>query len=73
MHASKSSALEEILSKNDESDAYVPEGRPGRKPGSGQKPVQKPAGRNNQAWRAIEDMKNRRQLDKGLKEIYEDD
>ena len=74
MHASNSSALEEILSKNDESDAYVPEGgRPGRKPGTSQKPAPKSQGRNNQAWRAIEDMKNRRSLDNGLKEVYEED
>ena len=74
MRTSKSSAIEDILSKDDGSDAYEHiEGRPGRKPGSGMKAAPKAAGRNNQAWRAIEDMKNRRQLDKGLKEVYDED
>ena len=69
----KSSAIDDILSKDDTNDHYEPEGRPGRKPGSGAKPAAaRPQGRNTQAGRAIEDMKASRRLDDHLKEVYED-
>jgi len=68
--SANSSAIEAILSKNDDNDDYAPEGRPGRKPGSA-KPASRPAARNTQAWRAIEDMKENQRLDRNLKEIYE--
>jgi hypothetical protein len=68
----KSSALDDILSKHDDNDDLPPEGRPGRKPGSAaSKAPPRPAGRNTQAWRAIEDMKANRNLDRNLKEVYE--
>ena len=70
--SANSSAIEDILSKTDDNDDYTPEGRPGRKPGSA-KPAPRPAARNTQAWRAIEDMKENRRLDRNLKEIYEED
>ena len=73
MPASKSSAIDDILAKSDDHDHYEPEGRPGRKPGSAAKPAPRPAGRNTQAWRAIEDMKDSHRLDQGLKEIYEEE
>ncbi|MGE5625649.1 MAG: hypothetical protein ACM3ZT_08890 [Bacillota bacterium] len=72
MHGSKSAAIDEILSKSDDSDHYEPEGRPGRKPGAAKPPV-KPQGRDRQAWRAIEDLKDNRRLDRKLKEIYDED
>jgi len=72
MSASNSSALEDILSKNDDNDDYQPEGRPGRKPG-GAKPAPRAPARNTQAWRAIEDMKENRRLDRNLKEVYEEE
>ena len=69
----KSTALDDILSRHDDSDDLPPEGRPGRKPGSASsKAPSRPAGRNTQAWRAIEDMKANRRLDRTLKEIYEE-
>lgn len=67
----KSPELDDILSKpaEDESARYdVPAAR---KPTSA-KPV-RPGQRNAQAWRAIEDMKATRRLDRGLKEVYEDE
>ncbi|HEX2666758.1 MAG TPA: hypothetical protein VHP13_00110 [Gammaproteobacteria bacterium] len=73
MQTSKSSAIDEILSKDDQPDHYEPEGRPGRKPGSANpRPAAKPQGRNTQAWRAIEDMKANRRLDTDLKEVYDE-
>ena len=70
----KSDALDDILSKHDHDDDLPPEGRPGRKPGSAanNKAPPRPAARNTQAWRAIEDMKENRRLDKNLKEVYEE-
>ena len=73
MSAANSSAIDEILSKTDDNDDYTPEGRPGRKPGSAKPAQPKTAPRNNQAWRAIEDMKASRRLDRNLKEIYEEE
>ena len=70
---SKSNALDEILSSNDDNDHYEPEGRPGRKPGQAKPTAPKPQARNTQAWRAIEDMKDNRRLDRKLKEVYEDE
>ena len=73
MQVSKSSAIDDILSKHEDNDDYHPEGRPGRKPGSA-KPAAtgKPALRNTQAWRAIEDMRESRKLNRNLKEVYDD-
>jgi len=73
MPGPKTPALDEILSKDDASDHYEPAaGRPGRKPGAQTSPATKPQGRNNQAWRTIEDLKANRRLDDHLKEVYED-
>ena len=71
MQTSKSSAIDEILSKSsdDEGFEYVPS-PPGRKPAA--KPA-KPQARNTQAWRAIEDMREKRRLDGKLKEVYEEE
>ena len=71
MQTSKSSAIDEILSKSadDEGFEYVPS-PPGRKPAT--KPA-KPQARNTQAWRTIEDKKESLRLDRKLKEIYEED
>jgi hypothetical protein len=70
----KSNALDDILSKHDDNDDLPLEGRPGRKPGSASsKAPPRPAGRNTQAWRAIEDMKANQRLDRNLKEIYEEE
>lgn len=72
MHTSKSSAIEDILSKNDDDGfEYEGPGHAGRKPAV--KAASKPAARNTQAWRAIEDMKDKRRLDGKLKEVYEDE
>jgi len=69
----KSTALDDILSKHDDNDDLPPEGRPGRKPGSAaSKAPPHPAGRNTQAWRAIEDMKASKRLDRNMKEVYDD-
>ncbi|HEX4300902.1 MAG TPA: hypothetical protein VH327_08535 [Gammaproteobacteria bacterium] len=73
MQASKSSAIDDILSKHDDNDDYHPEGRPGRKPGVAKAAPGKPALRNTQAWRAIEDMKESQRLKRGLKEVYDED
>ena len=73
MSAANSSAIEDILSKSDDNDDYTPEGRPGRKPGSAKPAQAKTAARNTQAWRAIEDMKENRRLDRNLKEVYEEE
>ncbi|HSN18647.1 MAG TPA: hypothetical protein VLV87_10635 [Gammaproteobacteria bacterium] len=73
MSAANSSAIDEILSKSEDNDDYTPEGRPGRKPGSAKPPQPRPSARNNQAWRAIEDMKESRRLDRNLKEVYEEE
>jgi hypothetical protein len=72
MPVSKSSAIEDILSKHEDPDHYEPEGRRGRKPGVPKPPAAKPALRNTQAWREIEDMKESRRLNRHLKEVYED-
>jgi hypothetical protein len=69
----KSSALDDILSRHEDSDDLPPEGRPGRKPGSASsKAPPRPTARNTQAWRAIEDMKANQRLDRNLKEVYDD-
>ena len=73
MSAANSYAIDELLSKSDDHDDYTPEGRPGRKPGSAKSAQPKAALRNNQAWRAIEDMKENRRLDRNLREIYEEE
>jgi len=70
MHGSES-AIEAILSKDDDVEFHESEGRPGRKPGV--KPAVKPVVRDRQAWRAIEDLRDSRRLDRKLKEIYEED
>ncbi|HEV7164845.1 MAG TPA: hypothetical protein VGO35_05575 [Gammaproteobacteria bacterium] len=73
MHTSKSSAIEDFLSKTSEDDGfeYESQGHAGRKPTS--KAPARPAARNTQAWRAIEDMKEKRRLDGKLKEVYEEE
>ena len=72
MQVSKSSAIDDILSKHEDNDDYHPEGRPGRKPGSAKPAQPKTAARNTQAWRAIEDMKESQRLNRNLKEVYDD-
>jgi hypothetical protein len=72
MQVSKSSAIDDILSKHDDNDDYHPEGRPGRKPGVAKPAQPKSTARNTQAWRAIEDMKESRRLNQNLKEVYDD-
>lgn len=73
MPVPKSSALDDILSRHDDSDDLPPEGRPGRKPGSASsKAPPRSTARNTQAWRAIEDKKADRRLDRNLKEVYDD-
>lgn len=73
MHTSKSSAIEDILSKAGDDDGFEYEGpgQAGRKPGAAK--AAKPTPRNTQAWRAIEDMKEKRRLDGKLKEVYEEE
>lgn len=73
MHTSKSSAIDDFLSKTSDEDGYEYEGpgQAGRKPAS--KAPARPAARNTQAWRAIEDMKDKRRLDGKLKEVYEEE
>jgi hypothetical protein len=73
MQVSKSSAIDDILSKHEDNDDYHPEGRPGRKPGSAKPAQPKTALRNTQAWRAIEDMKESQRLNRNLKEVYDDE
>lgn len=71
----KSSALDDILSKTGDDDHFEFEaGTPGRRPGSKNppKPAGKAAARNLQAWRAIEDLKDGKRLDRKLKEVYEE-
>ena len=70
---SKSSALEEILSRSDYADGMdIPSpGAPGRKPASAKPPAAKHL-RTTQAWRKVEDALDNRRLDKKLKEVYED-
>ena len=46
---------------------------PDRKPGSAKPAQPKAALRNTQVWRAIEDMKESRRLNRDLKEVYDDD
>lgn len=76
MHASKPPAIDDILSKtgDDEGFDYEPSA-PGRKPGSKlpSKASGKATARNLQAWRAIEDMRDKRRLDGKLKEVYEEE
>ena len=72
MQASKSSAIDDILSKHEDNDDYHPEGRPGRKPGMPKPVAAKQALRNTQAWRAIEDMKESQRLNRNLKEVYDE-
>jgi hypothetical protein len=72
MSVSKSSAIDDILSKHEDPDHYEPEGRRGRKPGVAKPPTPKQALRNTQAWRAIEDMKESRRLKSNLKEVYDE-
>lgn len=73
MPTPKSSPLDDILSNHDDNnDHYEPEGRPGRRPGQ-PKAAAKPQARNTQAWRAIEDMRDKRRLDGKLKEVYEEE
>ena len=73
MQVSQSSAIDDVLSKHEDNDDYHPEGRPGRKPGAAKPAQPKPTARNTQAWRAIEDMKDSRKLNRNLKEVYDDD
>ena len=76
MHASKPTAIDDILSKTGDDEGFEYEASaPGRKPGSKQPPKVpgKTAARNLQAWRAIEDMKDKRRLDGKLKEVYEEE
>jgi hypothetical protein len=74
MHSSKSSAIEDILSKSDDDHFEFEAGAPGRKPASKNppKPTGKASARNTQAWRAIEDMKDSKRLDRKLKEVYDE-
>ena len=71
----KSSALDDILSKTNDDEHFEFEGAPGRKPGikAAPKPTGKAAGRNLQAWRTIEDMKDGKRLDRKLKEVYDEE
>ncbi len=62
--------LDDILTRPAEDESAKYEVPAARKPAA--KPA-KPGPRNTQAWRAIEDMKASRRLDRGLKEIYEDE
>ncbi len=73
MPTSKPTALDDILSNHDDNDHYEPEGRPGRKPGQPKPQAPKAQARNTQAWRAIEDMKDKQRLDGKLKEVYEEE
>ncbi len=73
MSTAKSSALDEILSKNEDTESYEPEGRPGRKPGQPKTAAVPRPLRNTQAWRAIEDLKEKRRLQRNLKEVYEEE
>jgi hypothetical protein len=68
MRASKSSALDETLSLSGDTESYERETPAARKPATG--PGKSPP-RGSQAWRAIEDMKDNRRLDRKLKEVYE--
>jgi hypothetical protein len=70
MHTSKSSAIDDILSKTGDEDGYEYEAPAARKPAP---KAAKPAARNTQAWRAIEDMKESQRLKRGLKEVYDED
>ncbi|HEY4126709.1 MAG TPA: hypothetical protein VGN70_01545 [Gammaproteobacteria bacterium] len=70
---SKSSAIDDILSKHEDPDHYEPEGRRGRKPGIAKPAQPKSTARNTQAWRAIEDMKENQRLNRNLKEVYDDE
>ena len=70
MHTSKSSAIDDILSKTGDEDGFEYEAPAARKPAP---KAAKPAGRNTQAWRAIEDMRENQRLDYTLKEVYEEE
>ena len=70
MHTSKSSAIDDILSKTGDDDGFEYEAPAARKPAA--KPA-KPTARNTQAWRAIEDMKEDQRLGHTLKEVYEEE
>lgn len=70
MHTSKSSAIEDILSKTGDEDGYEYEAPAARKPAP---KAAKPTARNTQAWRAIEDMKETQRLGHKLKEVYEEE
>lgn len=70
MRASKSSALDELLSQHGEPDAYEGDPAAARRPAA--RPGKAPP-RGTQAWRAIEDMKENRRLDRKLKEVYEEE
>ena len=76
MRNSASSAIEQILSGAGEDDAFAYDstpGAPGRKPAVKSPAPKKPAGRNTQARRKIEDMNNELRLKTDLKEIYDQD
>ena len=75
MHASKTTSIEDILSKAGDDDSFDFEASaPGRKPGTKSPPkMASKLGRNLQAWREIEDLKDRQRLDFKLKEVYEDE
>ncbi len=69
MHISKSSGIEELIQKTDDAavePVYEPSA-PGRK--RDRKPVK---AQTSQAWRALEDRLNERNLRHKLKEIYDD-
>lgn len=70
MHISKSSGIEEIIQKTDDAavDPVYEPSAPGRKRSTG-KPVK---AQTSQAWRALEDRLNERNLRHKLKEIYDD-
>lgn len=75
MHASNPAAIDDILSKTADDEGFDYEASaPGRKPASKLPPKTTPkVGRNVQAWREIEDLKDKRRLDGKLKEVYEDE
>lgn len=70
MRDSKSSAMDEILSPSGEIENDDHETASVRRPAAR---AGKVLPRGSQAWRAIEDMKDKHRLDRKLKEVYEEE